>query len=41
VPPACLHHFVGHPPKEKGIGLGEVLDRMTMQVFGENLGVDA
>src|SRR5213080_3333939 len=32
-PPRCLHHFVGHPAKEKGIGLVEVLDRVTMQVF--------
>src|SRR4029077_14326381 len=32
-PPRCLHHFVGHPAKEEGIGLGEVLDRVTMQVF--------
>src|SRR5947208_2986058 len=32
-PPRCLHHFVGHPAKEEGIGLVEVLDRVTMQVF--------
>ena len=32
-PPCCLHHFVSHPPKEKGIGLAEVLDRVSMQVF--------
>ena len=36
-PPAAaalpLHHFVSHPAKEEGIGLGEVLDRVTMQVF--------
>src|SRR4029077_18136239 len=32
-PPGCLHHVVGHPAKEEGIGLGEVLDRVTMQVF--------
>src|SRR6058998_1393451 len=31
-PPRCLHHFVGHPAKEEGIGLGEVLGRMTMQL---------
>src|SRR2546421_53582 len=29
----CLHHFVSHTAKEEGIGLVEVLDRMTMQVF--------
>jgi hypothetical protein len=29
----CLHHLVGHPAKEEGIGLEEVLDRVTMQVF--------
>src|SRR4029434_6907904 len=29
----CLHHFVSHPPKEEGIGLVEVLDRVTMQLF--------
>jgi hypothetical protein len=28
-----LHHFVRHPAKEKGIGLADVLDRVTMQVF--------
>jgi hypothetical protein len=32
-PPRCLHHFVGHPAKEEGIGLVEVLDRVTMHVF--------
>src|SRR5229473_5635502 len=32
-PKRCLHHFVGHPAKEEGIGLVEVLDRVTMQVF--------
>src|SRR4030095_16471922 len=32
-PPRCLHHFVSHPAKEEGIGLLDVLDRMTMQVF--------
>src|SRR5215470_3553287 len=31
--PRCLHHFVSHPAKEEGIGLIEVLDRVTMQVF--------
>jgi hypothetical protein len=25
--------LVGHPAKEEGIGLGEVLDRVTMYVF--------
>ena len=28
-----LHHFASHPAKEEGIGLVEVLDRVTMQVF--------
>src|SRR5438270_13582677 len=32
-PPSCLHHFISHPAKEEGIGLVEVLDRVTMQVF--------
>src|SRR5512143_92899 len=32
-PPRCLHHFVGHPAKEEGIGLVEVVDRVTMHVF--------
>src|SRR5688572_30309549 len=32
-PKRCLHHFVSHPAKEESIGLFEVLDRMTMQVF--------
>src|SRR5260221_10865312 len=32
-PPRCLHHFVSHPAKEEGIGLVEVLARMTMQLF--------
>src|SRR6202043_4232524 len=32
-PERCLHHFVSHPAKEEGIGLVEVLDRVTMQVF--------
>src|SRR5687768_14675485 len=32
-PERCLHHFVSHPPKEEGIGLVEVLDRVTMQLF--------
>src|SRR5215472_14746066 len=32
-PPRCLHHFVSHPPKEEGIGLVEVLNCVTMQVF--------
>src|ERR1017187_3521402 len=32
-PKRCLHHFVSHPAKEDGIGLVEVLDRVTMKVF--------
>ena len=28
-----LHHFVSHPAKEEGIGLGDVLACVTMQVF--------
>src|SRR5450759_106327 len=32
-PPRCLHHFVGHPAKEEGIGLLEVLGCVTVQVF--------
>ena len=32
-PPRCLDHFVSHPAKEDGIGLVEVLDRVTMQLF--------
>src|SRR5262245_42001455 len=32
-PPPCLHHFVGHPTQEEGIGPIEVLDRVTMYVF--------
>src|SRR5262249_5622843 len=32
-PKRCLHHFVSHPAKEEGIGLVEVLDRVTMEVF--------
>ena len=32
-PPPCLHHFVGHPAKQEGIGPLEVLDRVAMQVF--------
>jgi len=31
--PSCLHHFVSHPAKEEGIGLGEVLDRVEMYIF--------
>src|SRR5438445_10842253 len=30
---AASINFVGHPAKEEGIGLVEVLDRVTMQVF--------
>jgi len=29
----CLHHFVSHAAKKEGIGLVEVLDRVTMQLF--------
>src|SRR5271168_1253176 len=29
----CLHHFVSNPAKEEGIGLVEVLDRVTMQIL--------
>jgi hypothetical protein len=29
----CLHHFASHPAKEEGIGLGEGLGRVTMQLF--------
>src|SRR5882724_71727 len=32
-PPRCLHHFVSHTAEEEGIGLLDVLDRVTMQVF--------
>jgi hypothetical protein len=32
-PERRLHHFVSHSAKEEGIGLVEVLDRVTMQVF--------
>src|ERR671917_559897 len=32
-PPRCLHHFVGYPAKEEGIGLRDVLGCVTMQVF--------
>src|SRR6266851_4679974 len=32
-PKRGLHHFVSHPAKEEGIGLAEVLDRVTMQFF--------
>src|SRR5262245_27881153 len=32
-PPRCLHHFVGHPAKEEGIGPLEVLDGVTIDVF--------
>ena len=31
--PRFLDHLVSHPAKEEGIGLFEVLDRVTMQVF--------
>jgi hypothetical protein len=32
-PPRRLHHYVGHPAKEDGIGLVEVLGAVTMQLF--------
>src|SRR6185503_17721270 len=32
-PKRRLHHFVSHPAKEEGIGLVEVLDRVTMQLL--------
>ena len=32
-PPRCLHHFVGYPAKEEGIGLRKALGKVTMQVF--------
>src|SRR5258706_8996939 len=32
-PERCLHHFVRYPAEEEGIGLVEVLDRVTMQLF--------
>ena len=31
--PRGLHHFVGDPAKEERIGPGDVLGRVTMQVF--------
>src|SRR6185436_18568555 len=31
-PPRCLHHFVRYPAKEEGIGLRDVLGRVTMHV---------
>jgi hypothetical protein len=33
LPPGRLHHFVNHPAKKEGVGLLEVLDRVTMQLF--------
>ena len=32
-PKRCFHHFVSHPAKEEGIGLVEILGRVTMQLF--------
>src|SRR5581483_11402762 len=32
-PPRGFHHLVRHPAKEEGVGLGEVLDRVSMQLF--------
>src|SRR4029453_7644022 len=34
--PGCLHHLVGHPAKEGGVGLRDVLGRVSMQVFVDN-----
>src|SRR5688500_10539823 len=31
--PRRLHHFVGHPAEDEAVGPGEVLDRVTMQLF--------
>jgi hypothetical protein len=33
-PERCIHHFVRHPAKEERIGPVEVLDGVSMQVFG-------
>jgi len=33
LPPRCLHHFVGHPAKEKGIGPCQVGGVMAMQLL--------
>jgi hypothetical protein len=30
---ALLHHFASHPAEEESIGLGDVLGRVTVQVF--------
>jgi hypothetical protein len=32
-PPRSLHHSIRYPAKDEGIGLGEVLGCVTMQVF--------
>src|SRR5581483_1122563 len=32
-PPCSLHHLVSHPPKNKSIGLGEVLRMVTVHLF--------
>src|SRR5215813_6301860 len=32
-PPRRLHQFVSHPAEKEGVGLGDALDRVTMQVF--------
>src|SRR5205823_4028349 len=32
-PPRGLHHFVGYPTKEEGIGLRDVLGVVTMHFF--------
>jgi hypothetical protein len=31
-PATPVHHFVGHPAKEEGIGLDEDLGGVTMQI---------
>jgi hypothetical protein len=33
MPPPGLHHLVGHPTEEEGVGPGEVLGMVTVQVF--------
>ncbi|CAN7762355.1 hypothetical protein [Variovorax sp. LjRoot178] len=35
-PPCGLHHLVGAPAKDEGIGLREVLGRVTMQLLIRN-----
>jgi hypothetical protein len=33
MPPSDLHHLVGYPTEEEGVGPGEVLGMVTVQVF--------